>query len=93
MASDFVVRVTRSAARDLRKLPADVRRRLRSALEALAVDPQRGKALKGDLAGLWSYRESSYRVIYQISERELVVLVIAIGHRRDIYESATRRRR
>ena len=91
MASEFAVRVTPSAARDLRKLPADVRRRLRAALEGLATDPHRGKALKGDLTGLRSSRESSYRVVYQIREREFVVLVIAIGHRREIYERAVRR--
>lgn len=91
MSGEFEVRLTRSAARDLRKLPKDVQAQLRQALEALRADPGLGNALASELRGLWSYRQSSYRMIYQVREAELVVLVIAIGHRRDIYEKARRR--
>ncbi len=92
MARRFDVRLTHSAARDVRKLPQDVQARVRAALDALRTDPWLGKALKGELSGLWSYRTGSYRLIYQVGETELVVLVIAIGHRRDIYERVHGRR-
>jgi mRNA interferase RelE/StbE len=45
------------------------------------------------LRGLWSYRVGDYRVVYEIRRRALVVLVLAIGHRRAIYESVRRIRR
>ncbi len=91
LAGEFEVRLTRSAARDLQKLPPDARGRVRTTLEALQTDPRLGKALIGELKGLWLYRTASYRLIYQLREAELVVLVVAIGHRRDIYEKARRR--
>lgn len=41
--------------------------------------------LKADLAGLWRYRVGDYRVLCQIRDGELLVLVVAVGHRRDVY--------
>ena len=59
--------------------------RVASALDDLRRDPHQGKPLKGELRGRYSYRVGSYRIVYFIRQRELVVLVIDIGHRRDIY--------
>jgi len=51
------------------------------------ADPRRfGKGLKADLAGLWRYRVGDYRILCQIKDQELLVLVVAIGHRKDVYE-------
>lgn len=50
-------------------------------------DPRRfGKALKGNLRGLWRYRVGNFRIICRIEDEVLSVLVITIGHRRDIYD-------
>ncbi len=50
-------------------------------------DPRRfGKGLKADLAGLWRYRIGDYRVLCQIKDGELLVLVVVVGHRRDVYD-------
>lgn len=50
-------------------------------------DPRRfGKGLKGDLAGLWRYRVSDYRILCQLRDGQLLVLVVAVGHRREAYE-------
>ncbi len=81
------------AASDLAVLPVAVAARARSGLEALARNPQLGKPLKGPLRGLWSYRVGDYRVVYKIRHGSLVVLVLAIGHRRAIYEGIRRIRR
>ena len=49
-------------------------------------DPRRfGKGLRADLAGLWRYRVGDYRILCQIRDGELLILVVAVGHRRDIY--------
>ncbi|MCY7731789.1 type II toxin-antitoxin system RelE/ParE family toxin [Aerococcus urinaeequi] len=45
-----------------------------------------GKALVGDKKGLWRYRVGDYRVLCQIQDDELVVLVVDTGHRRSIYD-------
>ena len=55
---------------------------------ALAENPQRvGKALRAPLDGLFSARRGEFRVIYRIDDGELVVLVVAVQHRRDVYRS------
>ena len=55
---------------------------------ALAQDPHRvGKPLRGELAGWWSARRGAYRVLYAINDREVVVTVIRIDHRRDVYRA------
>lgn len=49
-------------------------------------NPRRfGKPLVGDLAGLWRYRVGSYRIICKIEDEQLIVLVIAVGDRKNIY--------
>ena len=53
---------------------------------ALQPDPRKlGKALKGEKKGFWRYRVGDYRVICEIRDRELLVLVLELGHRREVY--------
>ncbi len=80
------------AEKDIRELPAVVVRRVRNGLERLAGDPRLGKPLQESLSPWWSYRVGDYRVLYEIRDAELVVLVVMLGHRRQIYERARRRR-
>ncbi|MFZ4388148.1 MAG: type II toxin-antitoxin system RelE family toxin [Chthoniobacterales bacterium] len=52
----------------------------------LAENPRRvGKPLKGDLSGFWSARRGEYRVVYEINDDVVTVIILRIGHRRDIY--------
>ena len=64
----------------------DLFSRVITCLEALRVNPYQGKALKGELVGRYSYRVGSYRIIYKLRKGELLVVIIDIGHRRDIYK-------
>ena len=59
--------------------------RMRAALEAIAGEPLEGKPLKGPWRGARSWRVGQYRVIYRIEEKRLVVLILDMGHRGDIY--------
>jgi len=92
MANSRVWRVEfdRDAARDLRKLGATAGRAiLRYLRERIATseDPRRfGGPLTGDLKGLWRYRVGDYRVVASIEDDRLVVLVVTVGHRREVYE-------
>jgi len=78
------------ARRELRKLDIGIQQAiLRYLRERIACpeDPRRfGKPLKRNLAGLWRYRVEDYRLICRIEEDRVVVLVLRIGHRREIYE-------
>jgi mRNA interferase RelE/StbE len=53
---------------------------------ATAEDPRRfGRPLTGDLKGLWRYRVGDYRIVAAIEDNRFVVLVVTVGHRRDVY--------
>ena len=84
------VEFDRAAARELRKLGKEAQqlilRYLRTRI-ATAHDPRRfGKPLLGDLKGLWRYRVGGYRIVARIEDDRLVVLVVKVGHRRDVYD-------
>jgi mRNA interferase RelE/StbE len=80
----------RDAARDLRKLDVQAQRRiLRFLRERIATeeDPRRfGHALSRDLKGLWRYRVGYYRIVAAIEDDRFVVLVVTVGHRREVYD-------
>ncbi len=77
------------AFKELRKLSTQAQRDIIAYLDEGVLgdaDPRRfGKGLKADLAGLWRYRVGDYRILCQIRDRELLVLVVAVGQRRDVY--------
>ena len=81
------VEVDLRAARALRKLDRTIAARIVGYLEeAVASDPRaRGKALVGELGGFWRYRVGDWRVTCRIEDARLVVLVIEVGHRREVY--------
>lgn len=84
----WTIRVSDKAVRDLRKLDRQVARRIRDELSEIAGldDPRsRGKALVGNLTGLWRYRVGDYRVICDIEDEVLVVLVVGVAHRSEVY--------
>ncbi|MEL4896830.1 type II toxin-antitoxin system RelE family toxin [Crocosphaera sp. Alani8] len=77
------------ALKQLRKLNPNVQRRITNYLKtriATDEDPRRfGKALTGDLKGLWRYRVDDYRIVCLLENQTLTVLVVKIGHRSKIY--------
>lgn len=78
-----------SAVKELCKLDKQIQKNiLRYLRDRVAVedDPRRfGQALRNNLAGLWKYRVGDYRIICNINDHELTVLVLRVGHRRQIY--------
>ena len=86
----WVVELLKSAADALDKLDATTQQRigrfLRGKLSTTDNPRQTGKALTGRYAGLWRYRIGDYRLICQIEDARLVVLVVKIGHRRNVYQ-------
>ena len=83
------VEFDRAAVRDLRRLGLDAERRiLRYLRERISgsADPRRlGHALTGDRKGFWRYRVGDYRIVAAIEDDRFVVLVVAVGHRREVY--------
>ena len=75
-----------SADRQLRKLPRDVQRRIVAAVDALADNPRPPGVVKitGD-DNLRRIRVGDYRIVYEIHDDRLIVLVIRVAHRKDVY--------
>ncbi len=85
----WTIEYTSMAKQQLRKLDKQVARRIVDFMDqrvAAASNPrQSGKALKGPLGGLWRYRVGDCRVICEIQDGILCVLVVRIGNRKDVY--------
>jgi len=83
------LRVPDEIARLIGGLHPDLKRRIRSALDAVLADPGVGKALRVELAGLRSCRVGRFRIVYRTAGTQ--VEVVAIGPRRTIYDETWRR--
>lgn len=82
----YTIQFEKAAIRALKKLPSDVSDKLRPVIESLGKEPRPAGCLK--LKGgsdLWRIRSGDYRIIYQIQGTRLIVLIVDVGHRRDIY--------
>ncbi len=75
----------KSVAQDMRRLPNRDLRRILATIDSLSDDPRREGAEK--LSGLEKYRvrQGNYRIIYEIKDDEVIVVVVKVGHRKDVY--------
>jgi mRNA interferase RelE/StbE len=89
----YTVEFLPRALRQLHKLPRKAQRLAMAHIEALATDPRPAdsKLLHGALTGIRRIRVGAYRVLYEIQEERLRVLVIAAGPRTTVYQDAARR--
>lgn len=82
----FDIRISRVAERQLQKLPSDGRARVVRAVRALADDPvPRGSRRLTGYDDVFRIRIGPYRVLYSVTASALTVLVLKIGHRKDVY--------
>lgn len=84
----WTIELDDGARRAFRKIAREQADRITRCLEELTAleDPrQRGKALTGSLKGLWRYRVGDYRIVVRIYDERLVVLVLTLAHRREVY--------
>jgi mRNA interferase RelE/StbE len=86
----WTVEFDAEAAEEFKSLDRSVQRRLQDYIRdriARAEDPRAfGRPLRGDKVGLWRYRVGNYRMICSIEEKAATVLVLRIGHRREVYK-------
>lgn len=83
----YRVEFTRQAAKIFKDLPVREQQRLKPQIDALAVEPRPSGVVK--LAGeenLYRIRVGNYRVIYNIQDKQLIILILKIGHRKDVYK-------
>ena len=75
----------------IRSLHPDLKRSIKAAVRAIATDPQCGVPLLRELDGLWKYRVRRYRIVYAIDRKARVIRLMAVGHRRLVYEELSAR--
>jgi len=81
----FEIVLTDEAENFIKKCDKAIRNRILKSLRRLEDEPEIGKPLTSILTGLWSLRIGDFRAIYQIRNNELTVVVIRIGHRKNVY--------
>jgi mRNA interferase RelE/StbE len=83
--ANYSLRIKPSAVKELEALPPKDRRKIVTRIHGLASDPRPHGGEK--LSGLDQYRvrQGNYRVVYEVEDATRVVLVVKIGHRRDVY--------
>ena len=83
----YSVEIENRCLRELKKIDPKIVERAFTLIEnVLAKDPYSGKQLKGRYKGLFSYRFSDFRIIYEIAELRLVIIVLRIRHRKNVYD-------
>ncbi len=85
MAS-FEIRFKKSVAKDLRTLPNEDVRRILKRIEALSNDPRPPGSEKLSAHERYRVRQGVYRVVYEIHDSALVVIVVKVAHRREVYK-------
>ena len=87
----YRVRFTEAAKKELKKLDkstaALIMAWIKKNLEGCSNPRQHGKGLTANRSGQWRYRIGDYRLLAEIQEDEIIILILNIGHRRDIYGS------
>ncbi len=84
MAS-YSILIKRSAARELESLPAKDRRRVTSRIQGLARNPRPPGCEKLSGEEKYRVRQGNYRILYEILDNDLIVTVVKVGNRRDVY--------
>ncbi len=82
----YQVIVLKKAKKEINRIPNLYRQKIIASLSVLSVNPHSGKKLSGRQKNRWSLKAWPYRIIYEIRNRELIVLVIKVAHRQNAYK-------
>ena len=86
----YKVKISEKAIKSLKNLDKEIARMIiawiEKNLEGTSDPRKRGKGLSHDKKGIWRYRVGNYRILANIRDNELIILVIEFGHRKDIYK-------
>ena len=83
----YTIEIEKRCLRELKKLDTKiVNKAFRIIEEEIAHDPYIGKPLKGKYKGLFSYRFSEYRIVYEIYMKKITIVILRIAHRKNVYD-------
>ena len=80
------ISISDEAAKQIRRLDKPIRERIRKRIRELAKTPRPAGAKRLRTRPDWRIRVGDYRIVYRIEDQELVVLVVKVGHRKDVYQ-------
>ncbi|GAB4173422.1 MAG: hypothetical protein Kow00100_15050 [Geothermobacteraceae bacterium] len=81
----YSLKIKRSALKEIQRLDKTDRLRVIEAIDRLCDNPHVGKLLKGEFSGLRRIRVGNLRVVYEINEGEVLILVLRVAQRKDAY--------
>ena len=82
----YEIAYTKEAVSVIKNFPHKKQRQIKEAIERISRDTGIGKPLTHELKGLLSYRSGDYRIIYRIYHKEILVIILTIGHRKNVYD-------
>lgn len=85
----FRVDIPPHVAAVIRSLHPDLKRLIKSAIRTIAADPECGEPLKRELDGLHKYRVRRFRIVYSVEQKKHTIRLMAVGHRRSVYDELT----
>ncbi len=85
MTTHYEVWIKKSAEKEIRAVPQPHRRRVIDRIRALAENPRPTGSVKLTGRDAWRLRVGVYRIVYSVEDNRLVVEVVKVGHRRDVY--------
>lgn len=86
----YVLDIPPHVAEVLRHLPPDIKRPVKAALRAISMNPSLGSPLDRELKGFWRFRVRRFRIVYGVDRRRRTIRVMAVAHRRHIYDDLAR---
>ncbi len=86
----YSIEIPPHVADQIRLLPPDIKKSVKTALREIAVNPQLGDPLLRELQGLNKYRVRRYRIVYQVDRSSRKIRIFAVGHRQSVYEMIKR---
>jgi len=82
----YTIEIKASATKQIRKLPQDLQEQIASTINDLATDPRPNGVKKLKNFDSYRVRVGDYRIIYQIQDNVLLIIVVRVGHRKDVYK-------
>lgn len=92
MTPKWSIELKRGALKDLKKIDKKAQEKIFQYLENKVVSSGNvrsfGKPLTGVLSGLWRYRVGDYRILCEIQDKKLIIVIVQVAHRKNVYQKA-----
>ncbi|MGD9129747.1 MAG: type II toxin-antitoxin system RelE/ParE family toxin [Candidatus Woesebacteria bacterium] len=82
----YQIKFTPTAQKSIKHIDKKYHSTFAKAIDRLSVNPNIGTPLTGKLKALWKLRFSRYRIIYLIKNKQLIIIILDVGHRKEIYK-------